>query len=78
MQRIALGRPRRFGIRKDERDPVTKKFRGTFKRFLKETDGFETIEYSIMTALIIGAISITLVLMMVVITDTFADAAVLM
>ncbi len=57
---------------------MMKKIGGTFKRFLTGTDGFETVEYSIMTSLIIGGIILALVLMMVTITTTFADAAMLM
>ncbi len=55
-----------------------KKLGGMLKRFLVESDGFESIEYSVMTALIVGSVVIALVIMMVVITDTFANAATLM
>ena len=51
---------------------------GTLKRFLTGTDGFETVEYGIMTSLIIGGVVLALVLMMVTITDTFANAAMLL
>ena len=78
MPRLRLVHLKRTRIQRDERGFGMKKMGGTFKRFLKETDGLETAEYGIMTALIIGAIVVTLVLLMVTITDTFANAASLM
>ena len=55
-----------------------KKFTETFKRFLVRTDGFEMIEYGVMTAIIVGAVVITLVLMMVVVSNSFAQVAALL
>ena len=72
------GHSRRARIQRDKSDSPMKEMHGTLKRFLKETDGLETAEYGIMTALIIGAIIVTLMLLMVTITDTFASAAGLM
>lgn len=55
-----------------------KKIRRVLGRFLTGSDGFETVEYGIMTSMIIIGIVAALVLMMVTITDTFANAATLM
>ena len=41
------------------------------KRFCRESDGFEGIEYSVMAALIVSALVTVLVLMMTSVTDTF-------
>ena len=55
-----------------------KKFGATFKRFLVRTDGFEMVEYGVMTAMIVGAVIIALVLMMVVVSNSFAQVAALL
>ncbi len=55
-----------------------KKCTATFRRFLVRTDGFEMIEYGVMTAIIVGAVVIALVLMMVVVSNSYADVAVLL
>ncbi|MDK1021224.1 MAG: hypothetical protein QGD90_06270 [Candidatus Hydrogenedentes bacterium] len=39
-----------------EQELGTKSIAGTLRRFLSATDGFETIEYGVMTALIVAAL----------------------
>lgn len=45
------------------------------KSFLVKSDGFETIEYGVMTALIVGAVVTALTLMTLAMHDTFAGVA---
>ena len=73
--RRAISKPSRLNVRRRELE--MKKFGSGLNRFLNATDGFEMIEYGIMTALIVGAIVAALVLMMVTVTDTFANVALL-
>lgn len=49
--------------------------RATLKSFLVESDGFEGIEYSVMTALIVGAVLIPLTLMTSAMNDAFVNIA---
>lgn len=48
---------------------------GTLKSFLLESDGFEGIEYSVMTALIVGAVVAVLTLMALAMNDAFVNIA---
>lgn len=78
MPRIAQRHSKRLWIQKNERGLGMKKFGATFKRFLVRTDGFEMVEYGVMTAMIVGAVIIALVLMMVVVSNSFAQVAALL
>lgn len=53
------------------KEAVVKRTGAMLKRFRTESDGFEGVEYSVMMALIIGALVSVLVLMMASVTDTF-------
>lgn len=78
MPRIAQDHLKRARIRKDDRGIGRKKIAATFKRFFTETDGFEMVEYGVMTAIIVGAVVVALISMMIVIGDTFAEVATLL
>ena len=78
MPRIAQDHLKRRRIRKDDRGIGRKKIAVTFKRFFTETDGFEMVEYGVMTAIIVGAVVVALISMMIVIGDTFAEVATLL
>lgn len=71
--RQAISKFSRLNLREQELE--TKSFGGTLRRFSSATDGFEMVEYAVMTALIVGGIVMAVVLMMVAVTDTFANAA---
>ncbi len=55
-----------------------KKIAATLRRFFTETDGFEMVEYGVMTAMIVGAVVVALISMMIVIGNTFAEVATLL
>ncbi len=78
MPRIAQDHLKRARIRKDDRGIGRKKTAVTFKRFFTETDGFEMVEYGVMTAIIVGAVVVALISMMIVIGNTFAEVATLL
>jgi len=78
MPRIAQDHLKRARIRKDDRGIGRKKIAATFKRFLTESEGFEMIEYGVMTAMIVGAVVVALISMMIVIGNTFAEVATLL
>lgn len=78
MPRIAQDHLKRARIRKDDRGIGRKKIAATLKRFLTETDGFEMVEYGVMTAIIVGAVVVALISMMIVIGDTYAEVATLL
>lgn len=78
MPRVAQRHSKCPRIQEDEGNLEMKKIRRVLGRFLTGSDGFETVEYGIMTSMIIIGIVAALVLMMVTITDTFANTATLM
>ncbi len=67
-----LGRPgcERARIRRHEQE-----LGETLKGFLVESDGLEGIEYSVMTALIVGAMVTALTLMSLAMHDSFVSIA---
>ena len=78
MPRIAQDHLKRARIRKDDRGIGMKKIAATLRRFFTETDGFEMVEYGVMTAMIVGAVVVALISMMIVIGNTFAEVATLL
>ena len=78
MPRVAQDHLKRARIRKDDRGIGMKKIAATLRRFFTETDGFEMVEYGVMTAIIVGAVVVALISMMIVIGDTYAEVATLL
>jgi len=78
MPRVAQDHLKRARIRKDDRGIGMKKIAATLRRFFTETDGFEMVEYGVMTAMIVGAVVVALISMMIVIGNTFAEVATLL